>query len=377
MRIRRTGRLLALTTIAALLLAACGGGGTGPAPEDGADGGELTTVRAGWVSAVDQLGLVAASEQGFFEEHGLNVELADPFPTGVDMLNAVDAGEIDIAQVGVPAIGAILEGMDLTVVGNYTGSSTQLGIDETMAMVATEASGIDPNNLQTLKGKKIGVSVGSINHLYLLGVLEETGLGADSVQIVNTPPPEMPVALETGGLDAAVIWDPWPVVATGQVDGAFEVIRGGGYIAFLGYLTGLNDWVSNNEDTVVEFLAARAEADQWIRENPDEAAEMATRWIPGTELDVATEAMQYNVQQLDARISACNYLALHQGQQQLQEVGAIDATFPVGERMNPTYILQAQEQYPEYFEDLETIPEGAEVSENFEFDPAAAAQVCQ
>ncbi|MGH8935004.1 MAG: ABC transporter substrate-binding protein [Acidimicrobiia bacterium] len=338
--------------------------------------GEAVTVRAGWVSAIDQLGLPAAVEQGFFEEHGLTVELAEPFPTGVDMLNALQAGEIDVAQVGVPAIGAILQGMDLVQVGNYTGSSVQLGIDETMAMVAREGSDISGDDLSTLEGKTIGVSIGSINHLYLLGVLEEAGISPDTVNIVNTPPPEMPVALETGGLDGAVFWDPWPIVAAHQVEGAYEVMRGGGFIAFIGYINGLRDWVTGNEEVVQRFLAARAQADRWIRDNPDQGAELSTRWIPGTDLEVAQEAMQYNIQQLDPRISACNYLALHTSQQLLLEVGTIDGTFPVDEHIQPQYIQVVMEDFPEFFEDLPPIPEGAQVGTDYTFDPDQASGVC-
>jgi sulfonate transport system substrate-binding protein len=338
---------------------------------------ELMEVRAGWVSAVDQLGLPAAVELGFFEEHGLDVKLAEPFATGVDELNALQAGEIQFAQAGVPAIGAILKGMDLVMLGNYTGSSTQAGIDETMAMVAREGSGIDPNDLTTLVGKKVGVSIGSINHLYLLGVLEEVGVSPDEVDIVNTPPPEMAVALQTGGLDAVVVWDPWPVIALNDVEGTYEVVRGGGYISFIGYILGIRDWVEANPDVVTSFLAARAEADKWIRENPDQAAELATRWLPGTELNVAEEAMQYNIRQLDPRISACNYLALDTSQQLLVDLGTIDGTIDVSQHFDPQYILQVMDEYPQYFEDLNSIPEGAQVGGDFEYDRAQAQEVCQ
>ena len=60
-----------------------------------------------------QVGLPIALERGFFEKHGLDVTIARPYATGVDALNALQAGESDIVQVGVPMIGAVLRGMDL------------------------------------------------------------------------------------------------------------------------------------------------------------------------------------------------------------------------------------------------------------------------
>lgn len=381
---RSWSSLVASLSVLALLLAACPA--DEPAvddtpdaeepPDEAApdeDGDELMSVRAGFVSAIDQIGLPAALDTGFFDEHGLDVSIADPFATGVDMLDALQAGEIDIVQVGSPAIGAILEGMDLVALGNYTGSSTQLGIDETMALVAHEGSEIEPDDFSTLEGKTIGVSVGSINHLYVLGIIEDAGLDPDDVEIVNIPPPEMPVSLETGGVDAAAFWDPWPIIALNDVEGTYEVVRGGGYLAFIGYIISTREFVEENPELIREFLAARAGADRWIRENPEEAADVAVRWVPGTEREIAEQAMEYNVRQLDPRWSQCNFRALHRNQELLLDLGVIDDTFDVNDHMEPSHILEAMEMYPEYFEDLEPIPDDFQIEPDYEFDPESAA----
>jgi sulfonate transport system substrate-binding protein len=378
----RSRPLLVLVAALALILAACPDDGPEDEPaeeqpeaaDDDAepDVDEDAEIRVGFVSAIDQIGLPAALDTGFYDEHGIDVSVADPFATGVDMLNALDAGEIDIAQVGAPAIGAILEGMDLVMIGNYTGSATQLGIDETMALVAAEDSDIDPEDLTTLEGTSVGVSVGSINHLYMLGMMEEAGLPEDAVEFVNVPPEEMPVGLSRGGFDAAAFWDPWPIIALNDVEGTFEVERGGGYLAFIGYIVTTRDWLEENEELARDFLAARAGADRWMRENPDEAAEVAVRWVPGTEQDVAQEAMEYNVQQLDPRWSQCNFRALDQNQNLLFDLGELDDTFDVNEHMDPEHILHVMEEYPEYFEDLDEIPEEYQMEADYEFDPDQA-----
>src|SRR5919202_521642 len=100
-----------------------------------------------------------------------------------------------IVQVGVPMIGAVLRGMDLVALGNYSGNATKLGSDATMALVAREGSGIAKGDLSSLKGKKIAASFGTINHLYILALLEKAGLTPNDVTLVNTPPPDMTVAL--------------------------------------------------------------------------------------------------------------------------------------------------------------------------------------
>src|SRR4030067_1892425 len=117
------------TVVIALALLLLSGGASGfaaPAP---------VKLRVGIVAAIDQLGTPVALDRGFFEKWGLDVTIATPFPTGVDLLNAPQAGEIQMGQVGVPMIGAVLRGMDMLIVGNYSGSSSRLGGDDTVGIV--------------------------------------------------------------------------------------------------------------------------------------------------------------------------------------------------------------------------------------------------
>lgn len=351
----------------ALAVSMVGCSSPSPAPAD--DGDDAVTVKAGWVSAIDQIGLPAALDQGYFEDQGLDVELADPFASGVDMLNALDADQIQFAQVGTPVIGAKLKGADYVLLGNYTGSASQLGIDETMAVVSRADSGIKEGDLSTLKGKKIGVTVGSINHLYLLAVLDKLGMTTDDVQIVNTAAPDLAVALEKSGIDAAIIWDPWPLLIQQQVEGSYLVKRGGGFIGFMGYLVAKRSFAEENPEIVSKFLTARAEADAWMRDNPDDAAQVASRWMSNLDPEIAKQAMQFNVKQLDPRLSACNYAALNTAIGTLHELGAIDGTFDVNDIFMPQPNVEMVKKNAELFKDLKPIPESAQIGENFTFDP--------
>lgn len=330
---------------------------------------EPVKLRAGMVTGIDQVGLPIALERGFFEEEGLDVTIARPYATGVDALNALQAGEVDTVQVGVPMIGAVVRGMDLVALGNYSGSATRLGSDATMAVVARAGSGIDPARLETLKGKRIAASFGTINHLYILALLEKAGLTPTDVTLVNTPPPDMTVALLTGGVDAISCWDPWPIIALRDVPGAFLVKRGGDVIAYLGFNVTTRRYAEANRPALVRFLAALAKADQWMRKNPDGAAEVATRWIPGLALPVAREAMKFNIEQNDRRLSAANYAALHKAMTTLHRLGFLPATFDVNRHIDPRPILEVMATRPELFADLPPIPENLQIHEGYRFVP--------
>lgn len=329
----------------------------------------MTKLKAGMVTGIDQIGLPIALERGFFEKQGLDVDIARPYATGVDALNALQAGESAIVQVGVPMIGAVVRGMDLVALANYSGKATARGSDATMALIARGDSGITKGNLASLRGKRIAASFGTINHLYILALLEKGGLAPADVTLVNTPPPDMTVALLAKGIDAFVGWDPWPIVALKDVPGAVEIIRGGDAISYVGFNVALRPWVAANGPTIEKFLIAVSEADQWMRKNPKPAAQVATRWIPGLRQDIAETAMEFNIQQADRRLSANNYRAMHEALDRLHRLGFLRATFDVNKHFEPKHMVKVMQDHPALFADLPPIPADAAIGPGFVFKP--------
>ena len=103
--------------------------------------------------------------------------------------------------------------------------------------------------------------------------------------------------------------------------------------------------------------------------HPKGAAQVATRWIPGLKPEVAEAAMQYNIQQVDRRLSAHNYRALWSAQDRLHRLGFIKATFDVNRHFEPKHVLKVMQQHPELFADLAPIPAAAAISPGFVFKP--------
>ena len=203
----------------------------------------------------------------------------------------------------------------------------------------------------------------------VLGLLEKAGLTPADVTLVNTPPPDMTVALLAKGIDAFACWDPVPIIAQKDVPGAFEVIRGGDVISYVGFNVALRPWVEKNGATIEKFLAAVSEADQWMRANPKAAAQVATRWIPGLKQDVAEAAMQFNIQQADRRLSINNYKALWSAEDRLNRLGLIKSTFDVNKHIEPKHILKVMKDHPRLFSDLPTIPANAMIGPGYVFKP--------
>ena len=306
------------------------------------------------VAAVDMLALPIALERGFFEKYGLDVTIARPYATGVDALNALQAGETDMLQAGVPAIGAILKGMDL---GRDACADRRQGLRDRQGRPQEPQGQEDRHFLRQYQPSLHSRPA------------REGWPDVSRLTLVNTPPPEMNVALLAKGVDAFVCRDPAPVIGMKDVPGGIEVIRGGDVISYLGFNITLRPWMEKNGATIEKFMAAVSEADQWMRKNPKQAAAIGTCWIPGLKLDVAETAMEYNIQQVDRRISAHNYRALWKAQDTLQRLGVIKTVFDVNKHIEPKFILNVMKTHPELFSDLQPIPDDVAIKPGFVFKP--------
>ena len=106
-----------------------------------------------------------------------------------------------------------------------------------------------------------------------------------------------------------------------------------------------------------------------MRKNPKQAAQIGTRWIPGLKLEVAEAAMEFNVQQLDRRLSVNSYRALWSAQDRLERLGVLKTTFDVNKNIEPKPILKVMKDNPELFSDLPPIPADAAIGPGFVFKP--------
>lgn len=63
-------------------------------------------------------------------------------------------------------------------------------------------------SIKDLKGKKIGLEVGVVEHLMLLNALKKNGMTEADVTIVNTPTGQTPQVFASGQVDAIGAWQP-------------------------------------------------------------------------------------------------------------------------------------------------------------------------
>ena len=352
----RTSRLIAVITTLLLVGAACGGGSEGGGGGAGAGTAEgFDDVTLATVGNMMHLPEYVAVERGFWAEQGLNVKL-QILSSGADVNKALQSGNAQFGSASttsVPAARAAGLPQKLVAPGmNDATSSTYAG---PLGIVGRKDQGItdDPSSLI---GKKVAVHEGSTNHEYLLLYLEENGIDPKEVDIVPIEAQDQPVSLEQGDVDAASDWEPFVTQMTmEQGDNAVLLSMND---PLLGYTIGVgatDEVIADEADIMEKFSKGIAQASLWIRENPEEAAEVATNFISGLDTEYAVEAMDNLA--FDPRISACTEESFEVAAKGLAAKGEIDSAPPVPEMMDATIMEKVEEENPEWFEDLPPIPE--------------------
>ena len=153
-----------------------------------------------------------AQEKGWYKDAGIEVELLW-FEYGPSM-EAYAAGKVDAVMV---------TNGDALVTGAGGAKNTMILVTDYSngndMVVATKGIG----SMKDLKGKKIGVEVGFVDHLLLLNGLKKAGLSESDVELVPTPTNQIPQVLASGQVAAVAGWQPNSGAALKAVPGSKAV----------------------------------------------------------------------------------------------------------------------------------------------------------
>lgn len=136
-------------------------------------------------------------QKGWFKAEGVEVEFLwfdyvpsmDAYVAGkVDAVCMTNGDALVTGATGKPSVGILI-------------NDFSNGNDMIVA-----APGI--SSVKELKGKKVGIEEGFVEHLLLLTALEKNGMKPEDVTIVNTPTGETPQVLASKAVDAIGAWQP-------------------------------------------------------------------------------------------------------------------------------------------------------------------------
>ncbi|MGC4092510.1 MAG: ABC transporter substrate-binding protein [Polyangiaceae bacterium] len=138
-----------------------------------------------------------ALQKGWFKEAGVEVDFK--WFEYVPSMEAYSAGKVDAVCV---------TNGDALVTGSNGGKSVAILLNDYSDgndMIVAKA-GI--TSVAQLKGKKIGVEIGFVDHLLLMYALKSANLTEKDVKLVNVPTDQTPQTLKTGSVDAIAAWQP-------------------------------------------------------------------------------------------------------------------------------------------------------------------------
>ena len=194
----------------AVILSGCDN--TAKVPESKSQGSTTTTAPSITIGYSDWPGWVAwqvAIEKGFFKEAGVNVDFKW-FDYSAS-INAFAANQLDALSV--------TNGDNLVIASG--------GTQGAMIMVTDYSAGNDviiaKNGIHTindLKGKKVAVEKGLVDHLLLSTALEDAKIQANEVTLVNSMTNELPQVFSSPDIAAIAVWQPVANQALKAVSGA-------------------------------------------------------------------------------------------------------------------------------------------------------------
>ncbi|STQ92281.1 Sulfate starvation-induced protein 1 [Janthinobacterium lividum] len=207
--------------------------------------------------------VLAAHGQGHFAREGIDARL-QPYSSGKASMEAVLQGKADLGTVSdIPVVLASLKKQSVVIIASIFEAERDHGIVGRLDRgVSTPAS---------LKGKRIGVTLGTSGQFTLDAFLNRQKLLPAEVTLRNYAPEQLAGALARGEVDAAAGWEPFLTGMTHAIAGKAAIFYGEDVYAGLFNVAGTDGYVRSHPATVRKVLRALIAGARFCQDEPDAA----------------------------------------------------------------------------------------------------------
>lgn len=208
-----------------------------------------------------------AEEQGLFAEHDIDVELRY-YDNYTDSIRALADGEIDAnSQTLNDTLQSVSRGAQLNIVlvnDNSTGNDKIVARD-----------GI--TGVADLKGKKVAVEEGTVDHYLLLLALAEAELTQGDIQLIPMATDAAATAFAAGEVDAVGAFAPFTSIALAR-PGSRAIATSAEFPgAIPDHLVVTSELARSRPDEVQKLVDTWFDTLQWIKANKEAANEIMAR----------------------------------------------------------------------------------------------------
>ena len=230
----------------------------------------LKELRIGYQPSTHQMAAITAMSKGWWQQDlarfGVENVSDKVFPSGPPEMQAMQAGELDIAYVGAaPVLSSLATGLDAKIVAGVNTQGSDLVVRNSLVYTGP----------QSLRGTTIGTfPPGSIQDTVLRDWLQKNSLTPDKdVFIKGMTPGDAVTAILAGKVDAIFLPTPSPSTVVNQGKGRIAVHSGEMYpnhtccvLVVSGRL------IREHPEIVRQIIKTNDKAVAWNQQNLDEAA---------------------------------------------------------------------------------------------------------
>jgi NitT/TauT family transport system substrate-binding protein len=217
-------RITAITLIAIALLMLAAGCTQPSGTKTTSNVTPVKELRIGYQPSTHQLAEYTAMEKGWWQQDlaplGVVTVTDKVFPTGAPEMQAMLAGDIDVAYVGAaPVLSAVSTGLDAKIVAGVNTQGSDLVV----------RNDLDYKGPQSLKGLTIATyPAGTIQDTVLRNWLKQNNISPDKDVTIKgmSTPGDAVTAITAGKVDAVFLPTPHPSVVVNQGKGKI-VVRSG------------------------------------------------------------------------------------------------------------------------------------------------------
>ncbi len=270
---RKAGRFLAFTAMAGMLGLTASGCASKPAGglaknTSNKESSDLQTLRIGSMpNNADHYLAVIGKAKGFYEQQGIQLEITE-FAAGINTVDAIATGQVDVGVLAdyavINRIGNTLDNCNLRIISNYsTSGSTSLYVDPKKI-----------SSLEDLAGQGFVTLPGTVWDYWTAATLNAGNVPKEERNIVNVDSVQSGVAVMISG-EGAAFWTSGANAQKLKEQGMEALISQEDLgISTDQYHIVSTEYLQAHGDVIKGFLKGVKATEEWIEENPKEAAQI-------------------------------------------------------------------------------------------------------